>query len=288
MSSRLERAETAARLLASRAPNSTGWVRVDCPFCIEVEGRADHRRSLGLQASSGMFRCFRCGTKGRARGFTSDAEGSTADEGCAPSPLPEGFTLLGEGDGATALATARARRYLSERGVPEVAVRGARIGYAVDHRGVPRVVVPVFGADTSLRGWVARALARDVVPKYLNASGSWASRTVFNEGALLRRTDAPLMIVEGVFDALPYWPDAAAMLGKGVKGEQFKVLLQSRRPLVVCYDGDAHVEGWALASQLQLYGARAAAVRLPAATDPNTVDVQWLRAQVAQAARGGS
>lgn len=283
-----QHAQMVAHLLAGRTANSEGWVRVNCPMCAETQDKPDRRASLGIRADTGIYKCFRCGAKGRARGFSDSAQRSPRD----PEPevsiqLPDGFVLLGSGDGATAEATRRAREYLSRRGVGLPAIQEARIGYAEDAKGVPRIVVPVLGADSSLRGWVARALAPSVVPKYLNASGVWASHVVFNEAALLRRTDTPLMVVEGVFDALPYWPDAVATLGKSLKGSQFDVLLRSRRPLAVCYDGDAHEAGWSLSCQLQLFGAQAVAVRLPAATDPNTVDTHWLRAEVARAVRGG-
>ena len=92
-------------------------------------------------------------------------------------------------------------------------------------------------------------------------------------------TDEPVMVVEGCFDALPYWPDAAALLGK--PGEaQVRSLLEAKRPVVVVLDGDSWEEGMMLSMDLELQGQRSGYVRLPPKQDPNSVDHNWLRTEV--------
>ncbi len=256
-------------------------MRVNCPLCLERVGTPDRRASLGVNADGGGYRCFRCHAKGRARGFGPAAQGYEQPQEPVIIDLPRGYTPLGEGPGATAETTARARAYLRSRGVSDDAVRAARIGYC-EQRG-PRVAVPVVDRNQRLRGWVARTLA-DADPRYLNARGGWAGEVLFNEAALFRRTEAPVLVVEGVFDALPYWPDAVAVLGKPTAA-QVAVIAESRRPVSVCLDGDAADEGWALAQRLALQGVRAGAVRLPPATDPATVERRWLTTAAGESVR---
>ncbi len=266
---------------SGRGASTTGWIRINCPLCIEVEGSPDLGAALGVNAESGGYKCFRCRSKGRARGFAPSALREEARAPEADVKLPRLYTPLWDAYGSTATTTRRARNYLEGRNVSKRAIREARVGYCV-MRG-PRVAVPVIDSSYRMRGWVARTLGEDS-PRYLNSAGSWASECAFNEAALLRVTREPALVVEGIFDALPYWPHAVAVLGKPTSA-QVDVLATARRPLAICLDGDAADEGWALSRRLNLAGVPAGVVRLPPKTDPATVDRQWLT-EAARAAVG--
>jgi hypothetical protein len=270
---------------------SEGWVRVNCPYCLDRVGKADRRASIGFNVKSGYFRCFRCKAKGRARGFEDIAQGDKWAPPLAPQERevclpPQGFVALRDEPGRSAAATTPAWDYLAARGVSVQAIEEADIGFIVgQYPGsiwAHRVVVPICDPDAgSWVGWVARAL-RKVEPKYLNASGPWASHYLFNGAALHEETAEPALIVEGVFDALPYWPQACALLGKPSHA-QVAVLAGALRPLAICLDGDARDESWALAMRLRLEGARVGVVVLPPGTDPNEgVDPEWLRVRAVE------
>jgi DNA primase len=105
----------------------------------------------------------------------------------------------------------------------------------------------------------------------LSATGFDRERNVFNAAALAVDTDDPLLVVEGTFDALPYWPDVVALLGKPSEG-QIGLLLTACRPLVVALDGDAWLESEMLAARLELDGARATWLKLPPKRDPGDLE----------------
>ncbi len=90
---------------------------------------------------------------------------------------------------------------------------------------------------------------------------------LYNEPALYVETDVPVLVCEGVFDAAVAFPDSVACLGKPLQAHVEK-LRRARRPVVVCLDGDAWEEGWALAQTLKLHGVCAGNLRLPPKTDP--------------------
>ena len=92
-------------------------------------------------------------------------------------------------------------------------------------------------------------------------------RALFNEAALHVETDQPVLLVEGVFDAFPYYPNAVAFGGKPTD-EQVAALLAAKRPMVSTLDGDAWQEAEALAMRLHLAGKRADWMRLPPGRDP--------------------
>ena len=86
-----------------------------------------------------------------------------------------------------------------------------------------------------------------------------------------------MFVVEGVFDAIPMWPDGIAALGK-VTGEQFTLLCASRRPVVFIPDGDAWRAGDGLMLALRAAGVDAGCIRLPPRVDPDEIPVGTLRA----------
>jgi hypothetical protein len=268
------------------------------------KGTADGKRSLGVYFVSGYYRCHRCGAVGRAA-----LGGRAVDEPDIAVPTvelgpPDGYTPLWREPGLSAETLMHARLYLDRRGVHAQTVAEAKIGACFDGPCAGRIVVPVFSQDGSAwLGWSARkwdvprvaddmfAGAQDSVrrfgrrrspPKYLTAEGMDRESELFNGAALLVETDVPALAVEGVFDALPYWPDVVAFLGKPSEG-QIEKLSRSRRPVVVAMDGDAWIEGEMLCLRLRMDGALAGWLRLAPKTDPGCSDpeVLWRRALAA-------
>jgi hypothetical protein len=196
--------------------------------------------------------------------------------------LPEGFFALYEEPGLSSWFADGARDYLEDRGVPASTSRAAGVGVVLAGRHRGRVVVPIRDAAGGLAGWSARLFVGGDGPKYLYPSGMDRRVLLYNAAALAAQTVDPVYVVEGVFDALPLWPDAVACLGQPSSG-QLGQLAASPRPLVCLLDGDAWRRSQALAGKLRVMGRRVAWVRLPPKTDPGGTDPDWLRRAGAQA-----
>jgi DNA primase len=110
------------------------------------------------------------------------------------------------------------------------------------------------------------------------------SRLLYQGAQRFRETDEPLLVVEGMFDALPYIGSAVALLGKP-SDIQVRMLAESRRPLVIALDGDAIRDSRALQQRLKLRGVTAGMVKLPPGMDPGDVEPSWLIQRAAEAAR---
>lgn len=272
-----------------------GWGRCTCPLCAHRVGTADRHYSMGVNRNTGRYHCFRCQGWGYLRGAASALAPERIDDSpeAEDAPYlgpPEDWTPLWEGDGATAAVLRPARDYLARRGVTAQTLAEARIGACLRGRQAGRVVVPVLAVDgETWLGWQARVWAAKLSPKtikYVTATGMDRYSTLFNEAALAVDTDVPALVVEGQYDALPYWPDVVALLGKPSEG-QVEKLLGARRPLVVALDGDAWLEGEMLAMRLAFDGAAASWVKLPPGQDPGSVRPAWLwrAAQAAAAAQ---
>jgi hypothetical protein len=259
---------------------STGWLRATCPFCMMRVGVSDHRRSLSVLPGKWFYRCWRCHATGRllqAPDGTQHLTQQTVDTSSFDLGPPDTFMPLAEGEGATAMCTAAARAYLAGRGVSRHTCAEAGIGVCLHGRAAGRIVVPVYAPGTAeWRGWVGRAWDKRVELRYVYPPGMPRGELLFNADALLVQTDLPIFVVEGVFDALPHWPDACSCLGKPTEG-QVQLMLRARRPVLVALDGDAWTEGEALSLRLQLEGLTAAALHLPPCTDPGNYKTTELR-----------
>lgn len=258
----------------------TLWVRATCPFCPTVEGTPDKKRSFGVRRSDGYYHCFRCAIAGFIQNLDAAAPPLKVDKTEGPqaiSPPPE-FKLAPADPVSGSIGWWSApdeiiREILQRRKVTPATWRDAGVGYCVAGRYGRRIVVPITDPDDARVWWgfSARTWNPRAKLKYLYAEGMQRGRMLYNGSALRRVTNTPALIVEGVFDALPYWPDAVACLGKPTK-DQLPQLLGARRPLVVVLDGDAWRTGKALSLLLQHKRKQAAYIRLPPKTDPNDLD----------------
>jgi DNA primase len=227
----------------------------------------------------GIYHCFRCGAVGkfdvsdalRERALQGD-HSQAAQEVMGP---PEGFYLLTEEPALSAKSLAGPRSYLRKRGITDQLQKDARIGVCIDGRFAGRVIIPVMGSEDTWLGYVGRVWAKSAWMPYLYPRGMLKGEIVYNHASLLVEEDKPVMIVEGVFDALALWPDAAAVLGKPSE-PQIEAMLTAKRPVCVVLDGDAWEEAEMLALRLRFDGQRAGYVRLPPLTDPDEVPPDWL------------
>lgn len=263
------------------------WIRVQCPFCAD-DGHVDRKHSLGVSAASGWYTCFRCGTRGKLREppdpALAHAEASaTAQEPVASFEPPAEYIPLSSKTGRRSMSLEPARAYLLKRGVGELAWKRYQIGAAVDGYWSGRIIVPMLSHETGAwLGWIARLWAgpfpssegRDSL-KYLYPKDMPRGRTFWNHQALLLETKTPVMVVEGVFDALPHGDNAVACLGKP-SHLQVDWLYETPRPVAVVLDADAWRESWALAARLRFDGKRAGFVKLEGKVDPNQIAPETL------------
>ncbi len=295
--------DTIMGAVIGRSPNGAGWVRVNCPVCPSRKGSEDKRISLGYRPLTGGFRCFRCHVNGRMDGDgyipPEEADGPDGEDKPAVRIDHEDFFSLWSEDLRNSPALADARAFLEERGITEEHWYAANIHAAIGGYYDGRIIVPHENPDGTWWGFTGRlwrnptpqdltdaieaALGGKPAPKVLYPKNMDRGR-MYNDQALEVETDRPCMVVEGCLDAAWYMPDAVASLGKPTPSH-FEQMLEAKRPLVICLDGDAWEEGRALSYKLKLRGKRASFVRLPPQEDPNSVDPDWLRNQVADVAQ---
>ena len=266
--------EIVAALVGDNSPNRGGWINVDCPFCESRVGKPDRKRRLGINASTGRYKCFRCDVWGYLRG---DFEHATASVPTVDAwEKPSDYQPIGAASESHSMLLRDAFAFLKQRHVRVDTFTPAQIGVALCGADAGRVILPCVGSDGAWFGWVGRHWRNGATMPHKTAPGMQRNR-FYNERAVDVVTDLPLLVVEGPLDALPYWPHAVACLGKP-NADQLASLYRAQRPIAFCLDGDAWQESQSHAWRLSFDGRRAGFVRLPAGEDPNSLasNTAWL------------
>lgn len=267
--------------LLSQARRSNQRARMACPLCAD-EGHKDRKLSLSINMLNGRWKCYRCQAWGKLTGFDDedfDPRDEEADDPEIFEPPQEFFPL--SGDRSRTLRAAR--KYLASRNLPEAMWDTLRIHACTSGFWAGRVIIPFLDPraedpDTApWLGWIARmwktpsprAEGLAALP-YLYPADMQKGVFFYNHNALFRRSKKPVLVVEGSFDAFPYWPRVVACLGKPSQ-KQISALKTAKRPVCICLDGDAWEEAYMLSCQLQFAGVQAGCIRLPAGYDPATV-----------------
>lgn len=280
--------------VAGRRASSKGWVRGNCPLCELRTGKPDRKQCLGLYVPTGKWHCFRCGSGGLL--LVPDDIAMTAPRPPTPEEEierkkamqpPEGFWPLFDDANIDSISGIEPREYMRDRGFPDDVCREAGVGAVYDGKLNGRVIVPILATDDDAwLGWSARAWFPNPMRKVLYPTGMLRGQILYNHRAIFEKTERPVLVTEGVFDAMSVWPDAVACLGKPTQYQR-EALLAATRPVVVVLDGDAHREAEALGMLLKFNGLRAGSVHLPPGLDPNTVDRSALEKAAEQAAATG-
>lgn len=250
-----------------------------CPFCEERAGKVDTEYKLTfklqgetkdgkpLSPENAVYSCYRCGSKGYGDFSWLEAPEVKVEEVIPDLGPPEGFTLLK--DCSRSVTMHNYVDHFLQRGVLEQAAKVGAGGCATGfYRG--RVIVPYTDARDRWLGFAARTIIgqdrKYLYPRGMNRRDAlWGVR-------YLPADKQPVLVVEGVFDALPLFPRAVATLGKSVTEQQLYAIAALKRPIIPCLDGDAWEEAQQLGLRLKMAGAEVPAwAHLPPMEDPGTL-----------------
>lgn len=269
------------RAMQGARSSLTGWYRANCPECLSRTGKADYKQALAINVRSGVFWCWKCQVKGRLQNAPELPPEDDRDPRDTIISPPEGYVTLASKDGQESLSLEPARRYAAKRCPPEMWLD---TGIGACSRGpyAGRVIIPILDEDDlTWLGWVGRTWYPSD-KAYTYPKGMNRGNMLYNPRALREDTEEPILVVEGVFDALWLWPNAVAILGKASE-LQMEALATTSRPVVIVLDGDAWMEAYAMMLRLRHHGRVAGYVRLPPKLDPDEVPRDWLAEEVRRA-----
>lgn len=154
-----------------------------------------------------------------------------------PLFLPKEYKPLYGKNNIVDLEMKLAVQYLrNQRGLTNLDIHRYKIGYCSDGKYSGRVIIPSYDSNYNLNYFVARDITDSGI-KYLNPPCS-RDVVVFE---MFINWDEPIILVEGVFDAIRVGNNAIPLMGKSLLGNlKLQLLKHNVSEVFVSLDGDAY------------------------------------------------
>lgn len=172
--------------------------------------------------------------------------------------LPKEYQPLYSASGTSIVANL-VKKYLYERGLNDNDFIKYGIGYATSGDYGGRVIIPSYNGSNQLNYFIARSYDGNYF-KYKNPESS--KDIIFFENLINWNT--PIILCEGVFDAMAIRRNAVPILGKNISTSLYKKIITS--PLTDVYialDQDARDRALEISQQLLNQGKRVYLINLP-------------------------
>jgi DNA primase len=136
--------------------------------------------------------------------------------------LPKEFISLIDNN-SNEIKTRHALAYLKSRNINQHDILKYDIGYCESGLYANMIIIPTYDADGRLNYFTARSFEKDPYIKYRNPS---ASRDVIPNEHLIN-WKVPIVICEGLFDAIAIKRNAIPLLGKNIQSNLMKRIVTS-------------------------------------------------------------
>jgi DNA primase len=238
-----------------------------CPFCNHHKPKLEIKMSTNEQGHN-PWECWVCQTKGRTiRSLLKQLKTprDTANEVLKYVPrgsqieykqlsiieLPKEYQPLYSASSTSVVANL-VKKYLYERGLTDNDFIKYGVGYATTGEYGGRVIVPSYTSSGTLNFFVARSYDGNYF-KYKNPEAS--KDIIFFENLI--NWNAPIILCEGVFDAIAIRRNAIPILGKSISKELYKKIITSNvRDIYIALDNDAKTRALQIAEQFLNNGKR--------------------------------
>ena len=264
-------------VLGKGQATSKGNYAFKCPFCTHHKNKMEI--SLRTTAKHENFwHCWVCGAKGKTlltlfkkiKAPSSkiaelnilvvpNKKDKTTEQGAAE--LPKEFislTALVE-DKIAQIEAKHALKFLKNRGITTDDIIKYNIGFCKEGPYAERVIIPSYSDLGQLNYFIARAY-KDSDRKYKNPPIAAKEAIGFE---LYINWDAPIILVEGMFDALTIKRNVIPLFGKVLHDKLMKKLVESSvNRIYIALDNDARRDALKQAEKLMSYGKEVYMVEL--------------------------
>jgi DNA primase len=152
----------------------------------------------------------------------------------------------------TSIIANKVRKYLYNRGFTDKDFLKYNIGYCTTGEYQGRIIVPSYDENNQLNFFVARTF-EDAYHKYRNPE---ASKDIIGFENLIN-WNMPIVLVEGVFDAIAVKRNAVPILGKSISSNLLKKIVSSRvEDIYIALDKDAFKKALQYTEQFLNMGKR--------------------------------
>ena len=263
-------------VLGTSNKTSRGNYSFKCPFCTHHKNKLEINCITNAK-SENPWHCWVCEAKGKTiRSLFKNAkipDNKVAELNMIISPgkeykqvttaleLPKDFislTDIVENKIAT-IESKHAIKFLRKRGITPEDIIKYNIGFCNDGPYKERVIIPSYDENGIVNYFIARAY-KDGPTKYKNPPADAKSAIGWE---LYINWDAPIILVEGMFDALTIKRNVIPLFGKIIHEKLMKKLVRSSvNRIYIALDPDAIKNAFKYAEQLMAYGKEVFLVEL--------------------------
>ena len=245
-----------------------------CPFCNHRKPKLEINMATNEEGQN-PWECWVCQTRGRSirsllkqlktpREQAQDIlkylpKGSQIEyKQLSIVELPKEYQPLYTASNTSVIANL-VKKYLYERGLTDNDFIKYSIGYCTSGEYGGRVIIPSYSESNQLNFFIARTYDGNYY-KYKNPETS--KDIIFFENFI--NWKAPIILCEGVFDAIAIRRNAIPLLGKSVSTSLYKKIITSEvRDIYVALDTDARDKAIQIAEQFLNQGKRVFFINLP-------------------------
>jgi len=238
-------------LLGKSSPRARENYAFHCPFCNHHKPKLEIKLTTNEKGEN-PFECWVCHTRGRTirsllKQLNVDREKAQEVLSCVQKgsigaweshqalELPKEFIPLSSAS-KTSIYANRVRKFLYTRGLNDVDIYKYNIGYCDSGAYDNRIIIPSFNEDGQLNYFVGRSLDNKAYSKYKNPS---ASKNIIPFENLIN-FEQPIILVEGMFDAIAAKRNAIPILGTNIpEALMLKLVLNSVEDIYIALDRDA-------------------------------------------------
>lgn len=149
--------------------------------------------------------------------------------------LPNEFISLSTGD-LNDISARHARAYLKSRNISKYDIIKYNIGYCKSGLYNNMIIIPTYNKEGQLNYFTARSFEKEPYIKYRNPS---ASRDIIPNEHLIN-WNIPIVLCEGLFDAIAIKRNAIPLLGKNIQSNLMKKLITTQvNKIYIALDRDA-------------------------------------------------
>ena len=191
--------------------------------------------------------------------------------------LPDEYKpLWNGGDG---IIKRHALTYMYKRGFTDDDILKHNIGYCDEGKYSNRIIIPSYDSDGQLNFFVGRDFYKSKL-KYLN---SFTSKDVIGFDLFIN-WDEPIILCEGVFDAMSFKRNAIPLFGKTMSKRLHKKILQEKvKKVFLALDDDAQLDAMKISEKLMNEGIDVRKIDLKNG-DPNDIGFKKLTKMLSETA----
>jgi len=242
---------TLSRVLGSHLNLKGNELAFYCPFCNH------HKQKLQVNTETQKWHCWTCNSGGKKltsllrkldvdrqtisiiREIYGDSNYNPQNEDADTKiyiSLPKEFISLSEVPNGFNPEYKHAIHYLTQRGITEKDIIKYNIGYCKDGLYARRVIIPSYTSDGQLNYFVSRSYYQDEKMKYKNPP---ISKNIICLESQVNWKE-PIILCEGVFDAIAIKRNAIPLLGKFPSKQLVeKIFMSGVSDIVISLDNDA-------------------------------------------------